>query len=95
MKIRRSGPHNLLFFCPGCRSAHQVRTDPRLSPCWEFNGDDELPTFNPSVLLRGEELCCHSFIRDGNIQFLEDSTHALSGKTVPLPDFSPLTESAK
>lgn len=29
---------------------------------------------------------CHSFIKDGNIQFLTDSTHALAGQTVPLPD---------
>ena len=30
---------------------------------------------------------CHSFVRDGQIQFLGDSTHALAGHTVPLPDF--------
>lgn len=30
---------------------------------------------------------CHSFIRAGQIQFLPDSTHALAGKMVPLPDF--------
>lgn len=29
---------------------------------------------------------CHSFVTDGNIKFLDDSTHALSGKTVELPD---------
>lgn len=28
---------------------------------------------------------CHSFITDGNIQFLGDCTHALAGQTVPLP----------
>lgn len=28
---------------------------------------------------------CHSFVRDGRIQFLADSTHALAGKTVDLP----------
>jgi hypothetical protein len=27
---------------------------------------------------------CHSFIRDGQIQFLSDCTHALAGQTVPL-----------
>lgn len=27
---------------------------------------------------------CHSFIRDGQIEFLNDCTHALAGKTVPL-----------
>lgn len=30
---------------------------------------------------------CHSFVTDGQIQFLNDSTHALSGQTVPLPDW--------
>ncbi len=28
---------------------------------------------------------CHSFVRDGHIQFLSDCTHALAGQTVPLP----------
>jgi len=30
---------------------------------------------------------CHSFVTDGMIQFLGDSTHELAGKTVPLPEF--------
>jgi len=28
---------------------------------------------------------CHSFVRDGQIQFLGDCTHALAGQTVALP----------
>lgn len=28
---------------------------------------------------------CHSFVTDGQIQFLTDSTHELAGQTVPLP----------
>lgn len=28
---------------------------------------------------------CHSFVRDGQIQFLGDSTHTLAGKIVDLP----------
>lgn len=32
---------------------------------------------------------CHSFVTDGRIQFLGDSTHALAGQTVDLPDFDP------
>jgi len=31
--------------------------------------------------------CCHSFVKDGRIQFLPDCTHALAGKTVDLPDW--------
>lgn len=29
---------------------------------------------------------CHSFVTDGKIQFLTDSTHNLTGQTVELPD---------
>lgn len=32
-------------------------------------------------------LLCHSFVREGRIQFLDDSSHALAGQTVDLPDF--------
>lgn len=32
------------------------------------------------------ESCCHVFIRAGQIEFCGDSTHALAGKTVELPD---------
>lgn len=30
---------------------------------------------------------CHSFVTDGQIQFLTDCTHAMAGQTVPLPNF--------
>lgn len=29
---------------------------------------------------------CHSFVRAGRIQFLDDCTHALAGQTVDLPE---------
>ena len=35
----------------------------------------------------GEERC-HSFIRDGKIQYLNDCTHEFAGKTVELPDYT-------
>jgi len=34
-----------------------------------------------------EKAVCHSFITDGMIQFMDDCTHELKGKTVPLEDF--------
>lgn len=61
-------------------------------PTWGFNGNLERPTFTPSILSKyscreGEpEYVCHSFVRDGLIQFLNDCTHALAGQTVDLPD---------
>lgn len=31
---------------------------------------------------------CHSFVKDGQIQFLNDCTHSLAGKTVDLPEWT-------
>lgn len=33
-----------------------------------------------------ECVCCHSFVRNGYIEFLPDCSHGLAGQTVPLPD---------
>ena len=43
--------------------------------------------FSPSVLVTKPPTpyACHSFVTDGRIQFLTDSTHTLAGQTVPLP----------
>lgn len=32
------------------------------------------------------DMICHSFVRDGKIQFLGDCTHELAGQTVDLPE---------
>ena len=70
-------------------------------PVWTWNGDVNKPTFSPSLLITypanseateefkewRTERRCHSFIIDGKIQFLSDSTHELSGQTVDIPDF--------
>lgn len=39
----------------------------------------------------GISMChvCHSFVREGRIEFLSDCTHALAGKTVTLPHYDP------
>lgn len=61
-------------------------------PTWGFNGDLERPTFTPSILTsatHGEERTpfrCHSFVRDGRIEFLSGCTHALAGQTLDLPE---------
>ena len=72
-----------------------VRFPSEVKP-WGFNGDLEKPTFTPSVLSHWEEWqgegvppkhnICHSFVRDGQIQFLGDCTHTLAGQTVDLPE---------
>lgn len=78
------------FWCPGCQEAHMVQVGGiHEGPKWEWNGSLELPTFAPSILVRygdqpGDKRC-HSFVRDGRIQFLQDCSHALAGQTVDLP----------
>lgn len=39
---------------------------------------------NPWTQTKVEDIC-HSFVRDGQIQFLGDCTHKLAGQTVELP----------
>jgi hypothetical protein len=81
------------FECPGCGHSHLIYTDGRFSNgvAWDFNGDQDRPTFQPSLLTWIDEppkaaFRCHSFIRDGNIQFLADCSHPLANQTVPLPE---------
>jgi Family of unknown function (DUF6527) len=50
--------------------------------CWCTHNAKERDTDHAFKCTR-----CHSFVTDGQISFLSDSTHALAGKTVPLPDF--------
>lgn len=85
-------------WCPGCNFGHEINVDqPNASGAkWTFDGNMERPTFAPSINMRWgsyvDSKCehkggvCHYFIRDGQIQFCPDSTHALAGQTVPLPD---------
>lgn len=74
------------FWCPGCDEVHVIKTS---AGGWTFDGNAERPTFSPSILVTGGggDRRCHSFVRAGSIEFLSDCTHALAGKTVPLPDW--------
>lgn len=62
---------------------------------WTWNGSLEAPTLNPSILVHPHKSAppfkdqprCHSFVREGKIQFLADCEHALAGQTVPIPEW--------
>lgn len=71
-----------VFECPGCKYQHPF--DDR----WGFNEDYEKPTFHPSLLVHESRYSprCHSFVRDGKIEFLSDCGHELAGQTVELPE---------
>lgn len=80
-----------LFMCPGCGCHHIFQTHWNDgSPAWKWNGDFDKPTVHPSILVTTKYPdrtdVCHSFITNGRIQFLTDSTHALAGQTVELPE---------
>ena len=90
---KKLGEH-IWIWCPGCDEAHTLRVVSHDGKhAWTWNGSLEAPTFSPSlrVTIRyGEKgkpsRVCHSFIKDGKIQFLGDCFHDLKNTTVPLPD---------
>ncbi len=83
-----------MFRCPGCKSAYEYSVGLHCADHrWTFNGDEDKPTFTPSILSRskvGDELkehVCHIFVTDGKIQYLSDCTHSLAGQTIKVPDW--------
>ncbi len=96
-KLRSVQGGHLMFWCPGCDGAHMVRVEGDEPGRWGYSGNPDAPTFTPSVLVQyngrdagvdgAPAAVCHSFVTDGRIQFLVDSTHSLAGQTVELPDF--------
>ena len=56
--------------------------------CWTWNGSTDAPTLRPSVLTEGHDFRCHSWINDGAAQLLDDCSHDMAGKTVPLLEVS-------
>ncbi len=86
----------LMFVCPGCKEIggtglHMlpVNTDKK-HPAWEWDRNFERPTLAPSILTRmgpaENQAICHSFLRGGVFEFLNDSTHSLAGTHAPMPD---------
>jgi hypothetical protein len=86
-------------WCPGCGGGHEIAVGEKNSSGaeWQFNNNLASPSFSPSINIRsgryadpnytgGGGRICHYFITDGKIIYCSDTTHALSGKTVDLPD---------
>ncbi len=90
---------HLGVYCRGCKMTHMLRVvpDPENSktPKWQFNGDVNKPSFHPSYTARysrdGKVIVCHSWIKNGTMEYMGDCTHELRGQTVDLP---PLSEEA-
>lgn len=85
-KVKEFGDYRYGITCLACGCGHMLKG-------WTFNGDMEQPTFSPSLLVTGylnaenPDGVCHSYITDGKIQYLSDSTHKLAGQTIDLPEF--------
>lgn len=103
MKIRRAEhtarwPGGWEHWCPACKTTHAFATEGQQAngARWTFDGNEDAPTFQPSMNIRwgkqADERCdvdggiCHYILSGGVIQYCPDSTHALSGQSVPLPD---------
>jgi hypothetical protein len=86
----------LMFICPGCiemlggTGLHMLPVNSATKkPQWSFDGDLAAPTLNPSILTHGRSGTddrCHSYLRAGVVEYLDDCTHSLAGPHVPLPD---------
>lgn len=78
----------MCFHCPGCGYGHSfcIKSTIPGRPVWEWNGDMNLPTFSPSLLVNQHhpESRCHLFLRNGIIEFLGDCFHDLKGRHIPL-----------
>jgi hypothetical protein len=89
-KILKTNDDYFMFYCAGCEMHHAFNST------WTFNGDLENPTISPSLLVRWthgeahEKRVCHSFIRDGKIEYLSDCTHEFAGQTLELEDVDDL-----
>jgi hypothetical protein len=101
-KLRSLEGGIVAFECLGCGCGHAipVAAEPP-SRNWQWNGNADAPTFTPSILVTypanpdaieefkewRTERRCHSFVINGQIQYLPDSTHKFAGKTIELPDW--------
>lgn len=82
----------VVFYCPGCGNSHGLTVNGRKNgsgATWIWNGSLELPTFSPSIHCEpgNPRYHCHSFVREGKIQFLSDCFHDLAGQTIDLPEW--------
>jgi len=75
-----------LYMCIGCEQEHAFALKSE-GGHHDFNMDLENPTVSPSLLQNfTPDRICHSFIKDGKIQYLGDCWHKLKGQTIELPN---------
>lgn len=67
------------FYCPACNTIHEVDEG--------WNVDVDALTIHPSILVTGHNYRCHSFVKHGEIKYLNDCSHDKKGETIKLPEF--------
>lgn len=78
-KLRTLEGGRVAFMCPGCREMHQVAVAGDTRPAWDFNYDYDLPTFSPSILVRG-----HALEIDENGRWTGEWMRDAAGNPIPL-----------
>lgn len=98
MIIHEIADKHYAFWCEGCDESHQFTDQwefnhdfdkPTLNPSY-LTWNDPNPNVDPKNDPDGKYrngFRCHSFIRDGMIQYLDDCTHALAGQTVAMKEW--------
>ena len=102
LRIKRFGDDgriaSLSAYCPACDFEHSFRVDldghGSWDSVWSFDGDWECPTFDPSMgsnmhRTYEDHPVCHSFLRAGKWEYLNDSTHKMAGQVVEVPPPDP------
>ena len=86
----KSEATHVLLKLPGPLQRRMLPIRPEANPHWTWNGDLNKPTLKPSILsttYNGDiKIRCHSFVTDGQVKFLTDSTHEFAGQTLDLLD---------
>ena len=73
----------------GCWSWNGDTEKPTLKPsistrCPRPITNDETDRIMKGEIIEFEDIICHTFVNDGMVKFLNDSTHHLAGQVVPL-----------
>lgn len=87
-KVKKHKNGLYYFECPGCGCIHQVNAGDCASwnTKWDFNGNVDSPTFDPSVKCTAPNYCCHFFIKGGTIQFCGDCTHEFKDQILDMKE---------
>ena len=97
-EFKSAGKHVAAWFvyCPACRRSHRFIVENEADPdhVWQFDGNEEYPTFNPSLLVESGPMqpgdpnhICHSYLKKGVWEFLSNCTHDMAANKTHMVDF--------